>query len=222
MLAGRLCGLSHESRGKPAAEEIELERLRDWDYSGSTGRHDSRYSREGRGRRPLRRRGRHLVNRPGPSDQRVPGSVELMIPKAGCEALSPGPLGPATPAAPPAADGYHQGGGSRKSQACLAEMSGYPPGRSCPCPRLRLAVCCDPASVRTAPEPTACLTGEAVGMAGRIGQVGRLADHLVPVTQAPSPSPPSAALRAEAGPSSAGARPVSGLLESQHDMDASL
>ena len=77
-----------------------------------------------------------------------------------------GLAGPAKPAAPPAADGYGLGGGSRESQACRAETSSCPPGRRCPgpSPGLRLAACSDPD--RTAAVLTARLTGGARAAAG--------------------------------------------------------
>ena len=71
--------LRPESRGLPVAEEFE--RLGYWDNSVYTGGLDSRHSREDRGRSRLRRRGGHLVSTLDPSDQHVPGSVELMIPR---------------------------------------------------------------------------------------------------------------------------------------------
>ena len=66
-----------------------------------------------------------LVNTLGPSDQHVPGSVELMT----LRARSPharARLVPATSAAQPAADGYHHDGESRETQSCRAEATSYP------------------------------------------------------------------------------------------------
>ena len=73
-----------------------------------------------------------LVNTLGPSDQHVPGSVELVTLRARrpyarrrarlVQATS-------TSATQPAADGYRHDGGSRETQSCRAETTSYPLGR---------------------------------------------------------------------------------------------
>ena len=77
--------------------------------------------------------GGRLVNRLGPSDQHVPGSVELMTLRAR-RPYARARLVPATSATQPAADGYRHDGGSRDSQSCRTEMTSYPPGRRFPGP----------------------------------------------------------------------------------------
>ena len=128
---------------------------------------DSRHSRRAGGRRHVWRRGGHPVSRldTQASDQHVRGSVELMMLRACCPIS--GPAGKAKPAAPPAADGYSQGGGSRESQACRTETSSYQQGSLYPSPGLRLTVCSNP--VRTAAVLTARLTSWAVSVLARVG-----------------------------------------------------
>ena len=116
-----------------------------------------------------------LVNRLGPSDQHVPGSVELMTLRAR-RPFARARLVPATSATQPAADGNRRDGGSREAQSCWAETTSYPLGRRFPGPG---SAAMWPRSLRTAALLTARLTGGALSAAARIGRVGELAGRLV-------------------------------------------
>ena len=128
--------------------------------------------------------GGRLVNRLGPSDQHVPGSIELMTLRA--RRPSPGPSWSRLRRlrSPLRTATVMMVGVARRSPAGLRR------------PAIRWAAVSpvqtppqwgrDP--LRTAAVLTALLTGGALSAAARIGRVGELAGSLVPVSPAPNPS----------------------------------
>ena len=124
-----------------------------------------------------------LVNTLGPSDQHVPGSVELVTFRA--RRPSPGPswsrlcrlrspLRTATVA---------MVGVARRSPAGLRR----PAIRWAAVSPVQVPPRCGRDPLRTAAVLTARLTGGALSAAARFGRVGELAGRLVPVSQAPNP-----------------------------------
>ena len=128
--------------------------------------------------------GGRLVNRLGPSDQHVPGSVELMNLRARRPYARAWLVPLRRLRSPLRTANVVMVGVARRSPAGLRR------------PAIRWAAVSpvqapprwgrDP--LRTAAVPTACLTCGALSAAARISRVGKLAGRLLPVSPAPYPS----------------------------------